>query len=109
MDEQKTAIDTLIEKKGLTSARVTNELIHKKIKNIEYVTHVCKNGKTLRWCCIEMTNGFVVTGDPSASVSIDNDDREIGEKIAYKNAYNKIGAFEGYLLADMLSKADTYD
>jgi hypothetical protein len=98
-----TEIEKLIEKKGLTAPRVTNQLIHDKIAHVEYLTHVCKSGKVLRWCCIEMHNGFVVTGEPSAAVSISNDDSEIGEKIAYKNAYNKIGALEGYLLAEKLN------
>jgi hypothetical protein len=103
MSNKQTEIDQLIEQKNLTAPRVTNELILEKIANVEYVTHVCKSGKVLRWCCIEMQNGFVITGDPSAAVSVDNDDQEIGEKISYNNAYNKIGAFEGYLLAEKLT------
>ena len=45
-----------------------------------------------------MENGFTVTGKPSASVSPKNNNKDIGKKIAYDNAYNNIWQLEGYLL-----------
>lgn len=96
--------EEMIQEKGLTAPRVTKEHIKSKIKSIEYVEHQTKSGSVLRWCCIEMENGFTVTGKPSASVSPENDNQEIGKKIAYENAYSEIWALEGYLLATQLTK-----
>ena len=98
----KTTEDMIIEK-GLTAPRVTKELIASKIKSVDHVAHITNSGSILRWCCIEMENGFTVTGKPSASVSPENDNQEIGEKIAYENAYSEIWALEGYLLATELN------
>jgi len=95
--------EKILEKK-LTAPRVTKELIDSRIKKVEYVNHKTPTGSILRWCCITMDNGFTVTGEPSASISAENDDQEIGEKIAYTNAYSKIWALEGYRLATELMK-----
>lgn len=99
-DEQ---IEQEIQEKGLTAPRVTKELIESKIEHVGYATYLTPTGSVLRWCCITMSNGFTVTGRPSASVSPENDDEEIGRKIAYDNAYDKIWELEGYLLADKLN------
>lgn len=96
--------EEMIKEKGLVAPRVTKELIKSKTKSIEYIEHQTESGSVLRWCCIEMENGFVITGKPSASVSPVNDDEEIGRKIAYENAYSEIWALEGYLLATMLKE-----
>lgn len=89
-----------IEKKmeGSESPRVTLDGIHDKIKHTEIVKHTTKSGQVLRWCVLTMENGFAVTGDPSCSVSPENDDKEIGESIATKNAEDKVWMLEGYLL-----------
>lgn len=57
----------------------------------------------LTFCVIILKNGFTVTGE-SACASPENFDPEIGRKIAYENAYNKIWLLEGYLLKEQLSK-----
>ena len=88
--------------KGLTAPRVTLEGIKKKIITVDIVTHVTRSGSKLRWAVLEMSNGFTITGKPSASVSPENDDIEIGEKIAVDNAMNEVWAFEGYLLKEEL-------
>ena len=99
---QKTSTEEMIKAKGLTAPRVTKELIASRIKNVTYTEVPTPSGSMLRFCMIEMINGFVVTGEPSASVSPENDDAEIGMKIAYENAYRNIWALEGYLLAEQL-------
>ena len=55
----------------------------------------------LTFCVIVLKNGFTVTGE-SACVSPDNFDAEIGKKIAYQNAREKIWMLEGYLLKQKL-------
>ena len=94
--------EEMIEAKGLTAPRVTKGLIESRIKEVTYTEVPASSGKVLRFCTITMINGFVVAGEPSASVSPENDDAEIGMKIAYENAYRNIWALEGYLLAEQL-------
>lgn len=53
------------------------------------------------FCVLTLKNGFTVTGE-SACASPENFDAEIGRKIAYKNAYEKIWVLEGYLLKERL-------
>ena len=57
----------------------------------------------LTFCVIILKNGFTVTGE-SACASPENFDAEIGKKIAYENARNKIWMLEGYLLKQKLSE-----
>lgn len=97
-------IEKMITDKGLNAPRVTLENLHKKIKGVEIVKHVTVSGSILRWAVLEMENGFSVTGKPSASVSPENDNAEIGEEIAITNAQNEVWALEGYLLKESLSK-----
>ena len=60
----------------------------------------------LTFCVIVLKNGFTVTGE-SACASPENFDAEIGKKIAYDNARNKIKIWqmEGYLLKEKLYQA----
>jgi hypothetical protein len=53
-------------------------------------------------CCLTLKNGFTVTGE-SACASPENFDAELGRKIAFKNAREKIWQLEGYLLKEKLS------
>lgn len=58
----------------------------------------------LTFCVLVLNNGFTVTGE-SACASPDNFDAEIGRKVAYQNAREKIWQLEGYLLKQKLSEA----
>ena len=60
--------------------------------------------KLLTFCVLILKNGFTVTGE-SACASPENFDAEIGKKIAYENARNKIWQLEGYLLKEKLYQA----
>lgn len=96
MNEQE--IEKEINDKGLTSARVTPESIDEII--IDEVYHVFL-GTTLTVCCLKLRNGFTVTGE-SACASPENFDAELGRKIAFQNARDKIWMLEGYLLRERL-------
>lgn len=55
----------------------------------------------LTFCVLVLENGFTVTGE-SACASPENFNAEIGRKIAYENARQKIWPLEGYLLKQAL-------
>lgn len=108
-------IENEIVEKGLTAPRVTPALIDSKIKHIYYFTawEGVEGGDTepefkhdslkyLTFCTLVLENGFTVTGE-SACASPENFDVNIGRKIAFNNAKEKIWALEGYLLKSKLS------
>lgn len=91
--------------KGLYAPKVTQEMI----------SEVIVRGKTQYYafphtqvtiCCITLRNGFNVIGE-SACASPENFDEELGKKIAYDNARDKIWQLEGYLLKQSLCLMET--
>ncbi len=92
-------IEQEIQEKGLNAPRLTPELIDSVIKDVAY--HVF-SGSCLTVCCITLKNGFTVSGE-SACASPENFNKEIGEKISFTNARDKIWMLEGYLLKDKLA------
>lgn len=92
MSEQ--AIEKEIQDKGLNAPRLTPGHIDAVIAAEAYYVFP---GTTLTVCCLTLVNGYQVTGE-SAAVSMENFDKEIGQKIAKENARNKIWSLEGYLL-----------
>lgn len=86
-----------IQSKGLNAPRLTPDLIDSKIKSTSY--H--KLTDVLTVCVLTLVNGFTVTGE-SACASPENYNQEIGEKIAFDNAREKIWLLEGYLLKEKL-------
>lgn len=93
-------IEKEIQDKGLNAPRLTPTKIDETIKCVQY--HVFE-GSQLTVCCMTLRNGFTVTGE-SACASPENFNKEIGEKIAFDNARNKIWMLEGYLLKQNLSE-----
>lgn len=91
-------IEQEIQDKGLNAPRLTPELIDAAVKGEAY--HVFE-GSQLTVCCLTLSNGFTVTGE-SACASPENFNAEIGRKIAFKNAREKIWALEGYRLKQKL-------
>lgn len=75
---------------------VEKSYIEKRIKDVEYF--VLPN-TTVTICSITMVNGFSIRGE-SACVDPKNFDAAIGRKYAYEQAFDKLWAFEGYLLAE---------
>lgn len=90
-------------------SKVTQEAIEAKIKGVYYINAGAaaraqylgeidaKALDVLTICIIELTNGFVVSGE-SACVDPANYVEELGRKIAYDNAVDEIWRLEGYLL-----------
>ena len=99
MNIDEDAIEREIQQKSLTAPRITPEHIDSQIVSADYYVFP---GTTLTVCAIKLCNGFTVTGE-SAEASPDNIDHEIGRKIAFDNARNKIWDFEGYTLRNVLS------
>lgn len=75
--------------------RVTKADIEARIEGAKFE----RLSDTLTHCIITLDNGYMVTGE-SACVDIENYDREIGERIAYDNAFAKLWALFGFLLAE---------
>ncbi|MGF7008123.1 Gp49 family protein [Aminobacter sp. BE322] len=97
-DEQ--ALEAELQRKNLNAPRLTPDHIDGQIVDAAY--HVFP-GTTLTVCALTLRNGFHVIGE-SAAASPANFDAEIGRKIAFDNARNKIWALEGYLLRTRLSE-----
>ena len=92
-----------IQAKGLTAPRITPADLDANIADVEIVKHVTKAGKVLRWAVLTTRNGFAVAGKPSASVSVENDNAEIGEKVAIANSRDELWPLMGYELQSKLS------
>lgn len=88
MSNTEQQIEQEIQCKNLNAPRLTPDHIDSKIKAVEYILprDVCKRD-----------NG------ESACASPENFDAEIGKKIAYDNAREKIWLLEGYLLKEKLN------
>lgn len=91
-------IEKEINEKGLIAPRITPEHIDSMIVETDFKVF---EKTCLTVCCLTLQNGFTVTGE-SACASPENFDAEIGQKIAAKNAREKIWALEGYLLKQRL-------
>lgn len=98
-------IEQEIQAKGLTAPRITPADIQANIADVEIVKHVSKSGQVLRWAVITATNGYAVVGKPSCSVSSQNDDQEIGEKVAIENSRQELWPLMGYELRSKLASA----
>jgi hypothetical protein len=114
-------LEQLITEKKLTAPRITPDRIKEVIEDVQYFTagdgaYVYQTREEtvnmatypsaldlLTFCVITLKNGFTVTGE-SACASPENFNEEIGQKIAYDNAVNKIWPLEGYLLKEQLYK-----
>lgn len=96
------SIEHEIQAKGLNAPRLTPEHIDSRIEST--VFHVFHE-TSLTVCCMTLTNGFIVSGE-SACASPENYDKEIGQKIAFDNARDKIWMLEGYLLKQRLFKVE---
>jgi hypothetical protein len=101
MNEQ--ALEKEIQAKGLIAPRVTLADLDANIADTEIVKHVSKTGQVLRWAILTTQNGFAAVGKPSVSVSPENDNAEIGEKVAIDNSRDELWPLMGYALKDRLT------
>ncbi|EXL09582.1 Gp49 family protein [Aquamicrobium defluvii] len=99
MARDEASIEREIQSKGLNAPRLTPAHIDDQIVCGDYYRFP---GTTVTVCRLGLRNGFSVIGE-SAAASPENFDEEIGRKIAYDNARNKIWALEGYLLRSKLA------
>jgi len=93
-----TAVESEVQAKNLNAPRLNPALIDATIVGEYY--HVFP-GSTTTVCLLSLKNGYSVVGE-SACASPENFDMELGRKIAWDNARNKIWALEGYLLRQKL-------
>lgn len=93
-------VEAEIKAKNLTEPRLTPADIDLAIRSTRF--HVF--GGTLTVCCLTLRNGFMVTGE-SACASPLNFDAELGRKIAFTKAREKVWPLEGYLLREKLAGA----
>ena len=91
-------IEKEIQDKGLNAPRLSPADIDAAIVSETYT--VLPSGKAMV-CELILRNGFSVRGE-SACVSKANFNEEIGRKISYEDARNKVWMLEGYLLQDKL-------
>lgn len=98
-------IEAMSRAKGLTAPRVTPAELRDNIVHTTIVKHIAESGQVLRWAVLTTRSGFAVTGRPSASVSSENDDIEIGERVAIDNATAELWPLMGYALRERLFSA----
>lgn len=98
-------IETEIQARGLKAPRLSPADVDRNIVHAEVVKYVSHSGQVLRWAVLTTRNGFAVTGRPSASVSPENDDAYIGEKVAIENARQEMWPLMGYQLREQLYQA----
>ena len=89
-----------IKEKGLVSPRLTPSDIDAVIVDKSFYTFP---GTTTTVCLVTLKNGYTTVGE-SACASPENFDQEIGNKLAFDNARNKVWSLEGYLLKQKLSE-----
>ena len=96
-------IEAEIKAKGLAAPRITPADIDANIAHTDVVTYTTQGRQVLRWAVLTTRSGFAVTGKPSCSVSPENDDAEIGQRVAIENAMGELWALMGYELKCRLS------
>lgn len=72
------------------------------IAHTEIIKHVSVTGQVLRWAILTTKSGFAVPGKPSCAVSSENDDEELGNRIALESAENELWPLMGYALKEKL-------
>lgn len=106
-------IETLIQQRGAVGApRITPDDIDAAILSVHYCNGAQFDGQRfptsqmslpcMTLCILVLKNGFMVTGE-SACASPANFNEEVGRKIAYGKARDKIWALEGYRLRNELA------
>lgn len=98
-------LEQRIQANHLNAPRITPKDVDDNIESVEIVTYVTRAGKVLRWAVLNTRSGFAVTGNPSASVSTENDHVPTGEEVAIANARERMWELMGYELSCRLMKS----
>lgn len=83
--------------------RVTKEYMESRIADTQFT----RLGETVTHCRVVLDNGYSVSGE-SACVNVENYNQQIGEKIAFDNAFRQLWPLFGFMLAEknkLLKKA----
>lgn len=99
-------VEELVKQNNLTAPRVSLADIEANIAHTEIVKHITPSGSILRWAVLTTRCGFSATGRPSASVSVENDNAQIGEEVAIENARAELWVLMGYALKERLYLQD---
>jgi len=89
-------IEQTIQEKNLSALRVTLDLINAIAEKAERRYWV-PEGTTLTVCVLVLETGYTVSGE-AACISHENYDKEMGEKIAFERARDKLWGLEGYVM-----------
>ena len=89
---------------ALPERKLTKEFLESEIKDVEYN----RLGGTITHCTIHTKSGFTFTGE-SACVDPNNFDRELGEKFAYEQAFEKMWMPYGFWLNKALAESDSFE
>lgn len=112
------AIEQMLQAKGLNAPRVTPQDIERNIISEHYFTardgvagrayvegvymnSIPESLSLLTFCVLVLRNGFTVTGE-SACVSPELFDAGVGKTVARSNAINKVWSLMGYVLKEHL-------
>ena len=96
------ATEGMIKARGLNARRVSLDELHGSIKSVEIIRHKAKSGSVLRFAVLTLENGFAVTGRPSVAASPENDNDDVGVKVAVENAVHELWPFLGFKLVQSI-------
>lgn len=89
---------------ALPERKLTKEFLESEIDKVEYN----RFGETNTHCTITTKSGFSFTGE-SACVDPNNYNKELGEKYAYENAFEKMWMPYGFWLHKALAEYDSFE
>ncbi len=79
-------------------ARITPEFLQSKVASSEFTR---LGGGTLTVCVLTTVNGYQLVGTSACADPV-NYNQEIGEKVAFDNAFKQLWQLEGYVLKNNL-------
>lgn len=94
------ATEGMIKARGLSARRISLDELHDSIDGVEIIRHKTGSGSILRFAILTLKNGFSVTGRPSVAASPENDNDEVGVKIAIQNAVHELWPLLGFKLVN---------
>lgn len=96
VSEDDLVTEDMIKARGLNARRVSVTELHDSIKEVQILRHTLPTGNVLRFALLILHSGFTVTGRPSVSISAENDNEDVGVRIAIQNAVHELWPFVGF-------------